>query len=96
MQLRLFTDVRATPSSVLVEEVAVLIRSKNSVEWAAGMDFLLALKKMRAQQQLMAKPLPRGSYAGLVRPTESLWERKAYQHSLYLSRVRSSTTLRDV
>lgn len=96
MQLRLFTDTAATPSSVLVEEVKLLIRSKSSDEWSAGVDFFHALKQMRARQQLMAKPLPPASYAGLVGPKESLWERKAYQHSLYLSRVPPSPTLRDV
>ena len=83
MQLVLFK----VPPESLIEEIRHLLRSKVADEWNAGLDFFEALKWMRTKRQLRASPLPRASYASLLAPNESMWERSLFHHTLYLTRV---------
>lgn len=88
MKLELFKP----GAPVLMSELRQLVRSKDSDQRKAGVDFVYALKTMRAQQRLLATRQVSSSLCAqhrlLLQPSRtSVWVRETSQHSLYLTHI---------
>lgn len=76
---------------MLMGELRAMVRSQDSDRRRAAVDFVYALKTMRAQSRMLASMVPTTTYVHcrpLLQPARTtVWVRESHQHSLYLTHI---------
>lgn len=88
MKLKLYR----TDAPILISELRQFVLSKDSDQRLAAVDFIYALKTMRAEQRLLATKQVEDALCSQYRlllqpPRTSVWVRETKKYSLYLTLI---------